>query len=47
MPDSYFNEPIETGLWAVLAEQHAPYTANDYRQTTDKLMFKHVISTLR
>ena len=23
------------------------YTANDYRQTTDKLMFKHIISTLR
>ena len=23
------------------------YTANDYRQTTDKLIFKHVISTLR
>ena len=22
-------------------------TANDYRQTTDKLIFKHVISTLR
>ena len=24
-----------------------PYTENDYRQTTDKLMFKHDISTLR
>ena len=23
------------------------FTANDYRQTTDKLIFKHVISTLR
>ena len=23
------------------------YTANDYRQTTDILIFKHVISTLR
>ena len=24
-----------------------PYTANDYRQTTDKLIFKSVISTQR
>ena len=24
-----------------------PYTANAYRQTTDKLMFKNVISTVR
>ena len=27
--------------------QALQYTANDYRQTTDKLIFKHVISTLR
>ena len=26
---------------------HARYTANAYRQTTDKLMFKSVISTVR
>ena len=25
----------------------SPYTANAYRQTTDKLMFKSVISTVR
>ena len=26
---------------------HTGYTANAYRQTTDKLMFKSVISTVR
>ena len=30
-----------------LIEVFKQYTANDYRQTTDKLIFKHVISTLR
>ena len=28
-------------------QQFLPYTANAYRQTTDKLMFKSVISTVR
>ena len=33
-----------TPHWSLKIWNH---TANDYRQTTDKLIFKHVISTLR
>ena len=32
-------QPLPSKIWL--------YTANDYRQTTDKLILKHVISTLR